>query len=576
MVGTIGDKASIYKMSALRLKAWLLLCLCYLLITCLKRQPGVAAGQIVQPIQFCKTGRKVESATRQDTSPRSIEFCTAIVPYRNISSGFTDLYVTIRRNEASLRDNGWLGIGIGTTMKGALMMILFDDVDDSTQSVKASIRQGLAHIEPIELLDRDPASGEGDATDKFDARVMESNSEGDEEDIVVSEEPVSATAQSTTIKIVIYAVEMWHGTTINPSSPAQPWIWAQGPPSEAWSDSRRLRVHAPEKDSGYGFFWTDFASHPPLTSPSPSFPSIDQDRLLHHSTVMPPTVYRLGGPSVRNWMFHLHGGLASLAFLVLYPLGALLLRTSDPRAFNFHWTTQSFASILLLLGAIIGWMLSRRFELTHQFIGLLTVGCIWLQLFLGWRHHVSSFRTKFGISGWLGTLHVWTGRTILLTGWVNLLLGLKARDYSILTLVATGGTIFLEAFVMFRILWMRNSLPLPRMLRWTDASKLSLSRRRQQPEPFSEEYFELVEEEDEDDNDNDDDDYDEDGRLKSDVRWEAEQQQQQQQQQQNNHNHNKNKNNRTNPVAAEEGVLSDEEEELRAITSAKLKKLDVV
>jgi hypothetical protein len=454
-----------------------------------------------QTIQFC----------RQDDA-LSLDFCMAATPYQNATFASTDLYITITRNQSSI--DGWLGVGIGPSMTGSLMFIMH---------VKTSIRKGIGHHQPTELSAMDLA-------DYPDIRVLRSAYSDQQPPSSATEQ--QAKPRTATANIVIYSFPLWPSTSIDPASPSQPWIWAHNPTQRVTAHDG-LGMHSHDKGVGYGFFWTDFktALSTAVASPSPPpFPTPDVFRPSHLSTEKAPAIYRLGGPQIRNWMFHLHGLLASLATLLLYPLGALLLRTSDPRAFNFHWTTQAFASVLLGLGAMLGWILSRRIELVHQVVGLVVVGCVVAQVVLGWRHHVGFLRRGGkGGPGWMGRVHVWMGRGLLATGWVNVLLGLKARSYGFLTFVAVGILILVEAGVMIRVLGFRRGATSSSSFK-TKGLGITGARQRGAAESggdgLGEEYFELVGHDDdlaeEEEDDDVDENYDEDGRLKADVEWEEE------------------------------------------------------
>jgi Cytochrome domain of cellobiose dehydrogenase/Eukaryotic cytochrome b561 len=468
-----------------------------------------AEGTPPPPIQFCK----------QD-DVLSLDFCVAVTPYQNATSSSTDLYITITRNRSST--DGWLGIGLGPAMTGALMFLLYDDPQNPNSAMVTSVRTAKGHHQPTELGAADFSEGQAFP----DIRIVRS-SYGDGATDPPRTPGSPPKTRTGTSQILIYSSPLWPKTTIDPSSPSQPWIWAHNPTSPISIGDGTIQLHPHDPQHGFGFFWTDFKSAAAAASSSqapPSFPTSDSSSgLLHLTTTTPPPIYGLGGPTIRNWMFHLHGLLTSLAFLLLYPLGALLLRTSDPRAFNFHWTTQAFASVLLVLGATLGWVLSRKIELVHQLVGLAIVGAVGVQLLLGWRHHVRFLRTKRSGGSWMAKGHVWIGRMLMGLGWVNVLLGLCARGYSGFTVLAVACAVLVEGVFMLRVLGFRKELiGFPGLL-----GKQSFLRHARRPfreesggvgGGLGEEHFELVG--DDDDEEQEDEDYDEDGRLKADVEWE--------------------------------------------------------
>lgn len=108
------------------------------------------------------------------------------------------------------------------------------------------------------------------------------------------------------------------------------------------------------------------------------------------------------------------------------------------------------------------------------------------------------------------------------------MLGLQARGYGLLTFVAVGLLIALEAAVLVRILGFRKPIP-SHFISTTGKHGLRLpGGRARQPGArgpggdalADEEYFELVGEEDQEEDGVPDENYDEDGRLQADVEWE--------------------------------------------------------
>ena len=528
----------------------LLLFVSVLLVTFSSYVTGKASD--VRPIQFCK----------QDSNLR-LDFCLAVQPLHNSSSEATDLYVTITRNhslsEATRRaahdedaeedqhGQGWLGIGIGPSMAGPLMIVVYHDPDSKSRNgVKTSIRTSPGHEAP-EPVPMD-SSGRPDRKRSLEKKGDDENRLRPQIRIARSEYDDSVFGQDKNLgrsisQVVIYSPNLWPDTGIDSTGSSQPWIWAHHP-TQKLDAKESLTMHSHDKDKGYGFFWMDFKSFISSTDlsqidASSQFPHpapLAGPNTQHFTTTSSPAIYRLGGPSLRNWMWHLHGGLMSLSFLTLYPLGAILLRTSDSRAFNFHWTTQALSSVFAILAALLGYILSRHIVLVHQYLGLALLFAIIAQILLGWRHHIRFLRLRTGT--WMGRAHVWLGRGILVLGWANLLLGLWQRGYGLIVLISTGVAIGAEAFAMSVVLnaekrrklrgaWFkgkRNPGTGSRAATGHGHSDAGVG-----PEGgLREEYFELVGEHerdqaaaDADDAEADEDeDYDEDGRLRADVEWE--------------------------------------------------------
>ncbi|OAP57969.1 hypothetical protein AYL99_07059 [Fonsecaea erecta] len=136
--------------------------------------------------------------------------------------------------------------------------------------------------------------------------------------------------------------------------------------------------------------------------------------------------------NIRSMMWHLHGFLMTIPFLVGYPLAIYLLRS--PRtsaagtAFNYHWTVNALSSIFVSIGALIGFWNSRSISIPHQYIGILILCALAVQLVLGWRHHVVFVATA-GRRTWMSTAHVILGRVVFPIGIINVVSGLMLRHY---------------------------------------------------------------------------------------------------------------------------------------------------
>ncbi|EXJ94985.1 hypothetical protein A1O1_00103 [Capronia coronata CBS 617.96] len=141
--------------------------------------------------------------------------------------------------------------------------------------------------------------------------------------------------------------------------------------------------------------------------------------------------------NVRSLMWHIHGILMTVAFLVLYPLGIYFLRSSRTTSFNLHWTINSLGSMSVSIGAIVGFVNSRSISIAHQYLGILLVCALAVQTVLGWRHHIVYLSTMQsygrGRPTWMAQVHVWLGRVVLPLGMLNVISGLLLRHYGWLT-----------------------------------------------------------------------------------------------------------------------------------------------
>ena len=481
-----------------------------------------------QPVQFCKQNKKL-----------GIDSCLAFFTVLNVSSSGTDFYITIETNRYDSSATGWTAFGLGDQMKGALMFITYGDPADG--GLTTSIRTADGHHPPSTDLTLS-------SSDQLipDIRIMDSafgpyfgNAEGD-----------ARPAYTDRKRLVCYTCDHWAGTNISGRTANQPWIWAVNRNQDFsgdFAEDASIDMHVM---GGVGWFWADvpksrmFApisarinplyqklhtteirpvDNKPQPSPDPEtsaaedsvdpetnhddeaaskpadIPAIppsapldttasDDNGNLADSDKLEQPAKTWRGKSIRDWMWHLHGLIMTVAFLILYPMGAILIRSGESRAFNFHWTTQAFASVFVALGAVIGVMQSRSISVTHQYIGFAIIASIGMQILLGWRQHVRWLGTKS--RSWFSTGHVWLGRTLLAAGYVNLVLGMILRRYGRATLLALVVGIVAEVALLFFMMG--------RLKREQKTEGIRPGRSHNPELDEAEEYFQLVGDDDDD------------------------------------------------------------------------------
>ena len=133
---------------------------------------------------------------------------------------------------------------------------------------------------------------------------------------------------------------------------------------------------------------------------------------------------RSAGGSLLSLM-KIHGFMASLAML-LFPIGVYLLRSPTSKAgFSRHWMMQSIATAMLMFTALSGLYHSlfvhRHFSSIHQWLGIVLAAAFPSQIYLGILHHrhYVVHRSRSRIS----YFHIWTGRSAMLLGVLNVYLG---------------------------------------------------------------------------------------------------------------------------------------------------------
>jgi hypothetical protein len=118
-----------------------------------------------------------------------------------------------------------------------------------------------------------------------------------------------------------------------------------------------------------------------------------------------------------------HGVLAALAFVLLFPVGSILIRVSRFRGiWLVHGIFQLFAYIVYIVAFGLGvWMVNNiPYNLLnnyHPIIGIILLALLFFQPVLGYIHHVQykkySRRTIWSYG------HLWLGRIVITLGMIN-------------------------------------------------------------------------------------------------------------------------------------------------------------
>jgi hypothetical protein len=142
----------------------------------------------------------------------------------------------------------------------------------------------------------------------------------------------------------------------------------------------------------------------------------------------PISASRSGGN--QRTMLIAHGVLASLAFVILFPSGAIAIRlASFPGIVWLHAAFQVFAYLVYIAAFGLGVYLATQLNLLnnyHPIIGIVVMVVLFFQPILGFMHHALfkkySHRTIWSYA------HIWVGRLAITLGIINGGLGLKLAD----------------------------------------------------------------------------------------------------------------------------------------------------
>jgi hypothetical protein len=130
----------------------------------------------------------------------------------------------------------------------------------------------------------------------------------------------------------------------------------------------------------------------------------------------------------RHKLIIAHGVLAALAFVILFPVGSILIRLGSFRGvWIIHGLFQLFAYLVYIAAFGIGvWMINNipvnLLDNYHPIIGIVVFVLLFFQPILGFIHHLKfkkySRRTVWSYG------HLWLGRILITLGMINGGLGL--------------------------------------------------------------------------------------------------------------------------------------------------------
>jgi hypothetical protein len=129
-----------------------------------------------------------------------------------------------------------------------------------------------------------------------------------------------------------------------------------------------------------------------------------------------------------NWPAVIHAIALCGAFILLMPTGVVLLRVA-PGSVRWHWVNQTAASIIAIIGVMIGFYLStmytksQSFSSAHQIIGLLVALAMIAQWGMGFWHH-RLYKARRAPTNY-GACHRYFGHIVMFFAIVNGGIGLK-------------------------------------------------------------------------------------------------------------------------------------------------------
>ncbi|CCD50291.1 similar to integral membrane protein [Botrytis cinerea T4] len=307
------------------------------------------------------------------------------LPSTTVSAGTGNIYFQLSAPDTYQ----WAALGIGRTMAGAYMYIMYSDGNGNvTISARAG---GQGHVEPkvtggpgsqVQLLEGSGITG----------GVMRAN-------VLCTNCPLPST-----------------------TSTASPWIaaWNLGSPIDSTSTSYAIKQHG---DSSYRQFTYDLTT---------AVIESDENPFLSNGTI--PSTSGSGSEergisaSTLDAYSIAHGTIMSVTMVILFPLGAMLMTMFGK--WWIHAAFQTFSLVMLIVGFGLGVKLAmfkdylfRNQGKAHTSFGLALFVLLIIQAIVGLIHHL--VYRKQHVRGFLGYMHIWYGRSLLILGIICGVLGLK-------------------------------------------------------------------------------------------------------------------------------------------------------
>ena len=311
--------------------------------------------------------------------------------------GMANLTVSINVPEASDNElffnifgparRSWIAWGFGSEMKDSLIFVAY--TSESGRNITVSPRLGRGHQEPKYIKD-------------VDVEILNGT--------LVNDEAYSIQMKCTNCRS--WSVGSGSEAEINVKGSQEPMIFAVGDDGRLQSDNQEARI---TKHIVNGLLYIDLSA---AVGPG-GVPELGSNRVnLPDTATLAPS----------RAVVVIHGLIMGACFVVLFPIGALLIRFPLRFAFKLHLGWQLCTFVGILIGFSFAIYISVRhkdpasFNSAHQGLGFSVVIILLVQPVLGYLHHRKRKQTQS--STLLGTIHKYLGPFIMCLGIINGALGL--------------------------------------------------------------------------------------------------------------------------------------------------------
>ncbi|KAK4152570.1 hypothetical protein C8A00DRAFT_16129 [Chaetomidium leptoderma] len=375
---------------------------------------------LAEQVQYCRFGHP----------NGDVDFCMGVSSSLNTTTTHHDLHITlsVRRSSAL----GWTAVGTGPSMAGALMFIVYGDPSAGADPV-VSVRNAEGHHQPRLITPAFAGGADIQITSaKWQPLSPQDIDRRHEDHDPPPPLPTGPPTHVALVSLICYSCTLFPGSSISATTSSQPFIWA-------WNDRQRFESyemdahltmhHHGRRSGGFGKFYADMthalsnSSAPPAALP---LAGGGGTLLMIGTSDSPIGVAGWFSALWENPLARAHGFVMGLAFVAVFPLGVVFIRLGGKPGVPFrrHWMVQAIASSLALTGAVAGAVMSggRWPRTVHQWLGVGIVLGLAVQVLLGWTHHLRFMRIRRRT--WVSYGHIWLGRVSVVSGWVNVMLGM--------------------------------------------------------------------------------------------------------------------------------------------------------
>lgn len=366
--------------------------------------------------QTNSSGQSNQAAVLQTCPEKDVCF-SLNVPEQSASSGSGDIFFQL----SAPTTYSWVALAQGTMMSNANMFVMYSSANGQNVTVSSRIASG--HMMPthsdaasVYLLD-----GSGISNGRMTANIRCSN------------------------------CTSWGTGTMSLQGGNSDWVYAHSKGSLIDSDDKNALISQHDR---HGSFQWDLSRATGGSTMNP-FTNTTTTTNSSNSAEGQNQWQRLSTKAQRRFI-HVHGALASIAFIAILPIGALLVRLSSFSGLIWvHGGLQVFGYIIFITAAGFGVFIANGaayLNEPHAIIGMIILGGFFFMPFLGMMHH-RVYKKIQQRTSW-SYAHIFTGRAGIVLGMINGGLGLRLanarRSYTIAYGVAAGlmGIIYISAIVV--------------------------------------------------------------------------------------------------------------------------------